>query len=107
MRTKVYVSGPLSLGDKQQNVQNAIEAGKALLVLGYAPFIPHLTWYADPHDELGWENWIESDLAWVSSCAVVLRLPGESKGADLECRHAVELGIPVVHSILAIPSVLR
>ncbi|GAG05287.1 unnamed protein product, partial [marine sediment metagenome] len=32
---------------------------------------------------------------WLEVCDCVLRLPGESAGADLEVERAKELGIPV------------
>lgn len=98
-RKRVYVTGPLN-GDgttsKEDNVRRAIEAGKLILDRGYAPFVPHLTWYADPNDEHGYGNWIESDLAWVEVADALLRLRGYSAGTDVECGRAMELGIPVV-----------
>lgn len=46
------------------------------------------------HDE-----WLAVDLAWVAAADAVLRLPGESVGADREVAEAERLGIPVFHSI--------
>jgi len=39
------------------------------------------------------------DLEWLAKCDAVLRLPGESKGADIEKDYALSLGIPVFFSI--------
>ena len=39
------------------------------------------------------------DLEWVSCSDAVLRLPGESAGADREVQHAKSLNIPVYYSI--------
>jgi hypothetical protein len=66
---------------------------------GYRVFLPHLFafWHTiHPHAR---EEWIELDLAWLARCDALLRVPGESPGADLEVRRAGELGIPVFGSI--------
>ena len=103
-RQCVYVSGPLSLGGKLENVFRAINAGCQLVQLGFAPLIPHLTYFADPEDELGYGAWLEVDLAWLPQAAAVLRLPGESKGADQEVAEACRLGIPVFHDVETLAS---
>lgn len=36
-------------------------------------------------------------------CDAVLRLPGESRGADLDVARARELGLPVVHDVRELP----
>lgn len=95
----VYIAGPYTKGDVAQNVRNAILAADRLAKAGYVPFIPHLThfWHLlCPHE---WEFWLEQDLHWLEACDCVLRLPGESIGADREVEHAQELGIPVYLSI--------
>ena len=82
-----------------ENVAIAIEAGRLLIESGYSPMIPHLTHYMDPDDSLGHGIWMEVDLPWVEVAAAVLRLPGESRGADIEVAHAKSLMIPVFHSL--------
>lgn len=100
MRTKVYVSSPLtSSGDPQENVAKAIEVGRELIAAGFSPILPQLTWHIDPHAEIPHETWMDVDLPWVLESDCLLRLPGESKGADIEVRAANEAGIPVYHSI--------
>lgn len=44
-------------------------------------------------------DWLAVDLAWVAVSDAVLRLPGESTGADIEMAEALRLGIPVFTSI--------
>lgn len=39
------------------------------------------------------------DLEWMDHMDAVLRLPGESAGADMEVAHAKALGLPVFYSI--------
>lgn len=100
MRTKVYISGPLtSSGDPATNLQAAIEAHRELMQAGFAPLCPHLTLYVDPHAELPHGDWMAVDIPWVLESDCLLRLPGESKGADIEVHIATEAKIPVYHSI--------
>lgn len=66
---RVYVAGPYTKGDQAINVANAIAAANKLVDAGFAPFCP------------------------------LLRLPGESTGADDEVIHAQRLGITVYHDI--------
>lgn len=100
--TRIYVAGPYTLGDVAVNVANAIDAGNRLMNIGYVPFIPHLChfWHyrhARPYDE--WMTWC---LEWVERCEGLLRLPGESKGADREVAHAMKHGIPVFTDLVRI-----
>jgi len=41
-RTRVYIAGPYTLGDKEANVLGAINAATVLLDSGFAPYVPHL-----------------------------------------------------------------
>jgi uncharacterized protein DUF4406 len=103
---RIYVAGPYTKGDVAINVRNAIEAGNALLKAGHAPYIPHLThfWhlvYPGPY-----EQWLALDLHWVRQCDALLRLPGESSGADGEVAEAKRLGLPVYYAVEGIPRML-
>jgi hypothetical protein len=100
VRKRVYVAGPLSTGDPVLNTKIAIEAGDRLLGAGWAPFVPHLSWYWESlHTPHNYETWMELDLPWVSVADAVLRLPGTSPGADREVALALSLGIPVYYDI--------
>lgn len=97
---RVYVAGPISLGNQFANVRAAIDAAQALLADGFVPFLPHLSafWHVvHPND---YETWMRYDLSWLATCDAVLRLPGTSPGADQEEREATELGIPTFRSQL-------
>lgn len=115
-RKRVYVSGPITRGPLAHNINQAVAASLYLLRSGFAPFCPHLSCYSGPATAtpeghvvafatregapgVTWHDWIEMDLAWVAASAAVLRLPGDSKGADLECAEAERLGIPVYGDI--------
>ena len=99
---RVYVAGPLTKGDTTINVRKAIDAAETLLRLGFIPYCPHLThfWHLIyAHD---WNTWLTLDEGWLKVCHAVLRLKGESKGADREVKLARKLKIPVFHSIYAL-----
>jgi hypothetical protein len=94
-RLRVYVAGPISSG-LFEGIHRGIEMGRQMFLDGLAPFIPHFDAFfflPDGH----WNSYLEYDLEFVSVCDAVYRLKGESKGADLECRVATELGIPVFY----------
>jgi hypothetical protein len=42
-----------------------------------------------------YDEWLRIDCAYIPRMDAVLRLPGESKGADWEVKLAKHLGIPV------------
>lgn len=108
MRQRIYVAGPISRGDLAHNIQQAREAGDRLLKAGFAPFVPHLSvfWSGNTPEVLPAgttaEDWYAVDLPWVAASDAVLRLPGESVGADKEVALAIELGIPVYYNLDAL-----
>lgn len=101
----VYVAGPIGNGKVhtecdpevvKKNQANAYAAASDLMALGFAPITPHasIDWpFSDrpPHG-----TWIMIDKAIVSKCDVLVRLPGDSVGADEEVAHARRRGIPVL-----------
>ena len=99
----IFVSSPYSIGDTVLNVRRACLAGDEILESGHIPYIPHLShlWHlVSPKD---YEVWLEIDLAILSFCDGVLRLAGESEGADREISEAKKLCIPVYYSVKEIP----
>lgn len=112
---RVYIAGPISKGDLAGNIQRASDAFEALALAGLAPFCPHWSCFsgrvqvtpggsvyavagAQPN-RLAHANWLAVDLAWVRESHAVLRLPGESTGADLEVAEARAWRIPVFVSV--------
>jgi hypothetical protein len=95
----IYIAGPYSKGDPVINTGEAIKAGNLLAGIGYIPFIPHLTlfWHLIYPQEI--EFWYEYDMAWLKKCDGLLRLPGESQGADREVATARIFGMPIYYSI--------
>lgn len=91
----VYIAGPLTKGDSIKNLKRAVEFAGRLAAAGHVPYCPHLSWFMELSTPLGWDEWMRIDLAWLSKCACVVRLPGESRGADVEVAHAISLEMPV------------
>lgn len=100
---KIYIAGPYTKGDVGQNVRTAIMDGDYVSRLGHFPFIPHLThfWHLVlPHE---YQFWLDQDIEWLKICDAVLRLDGESAGADKEVELAKSLGKPIYYSVFEIP----
>lgn len=91
----IYVASPYTKGDVAVNVRNNLDAADKLAKAGFIPFAPLLThfWHLlFPHP---YEFWCDQDNAWVAKCDCLVRLPGDSSGADKEVALAESLGIPV------------
>jgi len=80
-------------------VREQILTGHKLLKLGFYPYIPELHHFMHMICPITYDEVMDLDLAWVEMCDCVLRLPGESKGADMEVTHALKMGLEVFYSI--------
>ncbi len=95
----IYLSGQMTNGEKldpTENIKAACRVADALETQGHDVYIPHLTWYMAevcPHE---YDEWIKRDLRWVARSDLVIRIPGESKGADIETEFAKKHGIRVI-----------
>lgn len=100
---KVYIAGPISKGNQFQNVARGIRVGSEVMRMGACPFVPHLSALWDMVDgdlsSIQYDTWLAMDFEWIKCCDCLLRLPGESKGADLEVEFALQQGVPVFESI--------
>jgi hypothetical protein len=98
---RIYISGPITKGNRNQNYFQACEAEAELMRCGFAPLNPMQTmvlpfaW----DGQFSHEQWLQRDFAWIEVSDAILRLPGESVGADMETEHAKKLGIPVFTDI--------
>ena len=97
----VYVAGPISKGDVFANIRLGIDTGAELRKLGFAPFVPHYDYpaYMWRNDVWDYETVLANDFDWIMKCDAILRLPGESAGADREVAFANEQKIPVYFSV--------
>jgi hypothetical protein len=102
MIARIYVAGPYTKGDLALNVRHAFEAASRLADLGFAPFVPHATHFWHMLFPRPYEFWLELDNQFLPCCSGLLRLPGDSSGADKEVELAKTLGIPVFTSIDAL-----
>lgn len=102
-KVRIYVAGPITgggAGSVLKSINRAILAGDELLERGFAPFIPHLNTLWEtvcPHHPV--QDWLDYDKQWIRVCHGLLRLPGESPGADGEVDFCLERGIPVFYTI--------
>jgi hypothetical protein len=99
MIARIYVAGPYTKGDVAVNVRTAYEAANRLADLGFAPFVPHATHFWHMLYPRPYEFWLALDNEFLQCCAAVLRLPGESSGADKEVQLARDIGMPVFTKI--------
>lgn len=104
---RVYVAGPLTQGNREENVRTALDAASRLLDAGFAPYVPHLSHYWDAQTPRPYETWMALDFAWLEACDVFLRLPGHSPGADREETMAADMGIPRYYEIGSLVSDLE
>ena len=96
---KVYIAGPYTKGDVALNVRNAITAGQKVFKAGHFPYIPHMTHFWHMIFPGPYQQWIDIDLEWLPTCDVLIRLPGESSGADNEVKYAFEKKIRVFYGL--------
>ena len=96
---KIYIASPYTKGDKEKNVMVQIKAYWQLFERGFLPIAPLLAHYVHIHYSLDYEQCMKIDFEWIKLSAAILRLPGESSGADREVEFANELNIPVFYSL--------
>jgi hypothetical protein len=114
----ILIAGPYRSGtgdDPQRmaaNLKTLEEAAWPLFKAGHIPMIGE--WVAlpvlssagasdGPLDPLAEQVMYPTAQRLLQHCDAVLRLPGESKGADQDVKIAQELGIPVYHALDEVP----
>lgn len=100
---RIYVAGPYTKGDVAVNVRKAIDAGTELLHRGHTPFVPHLYHFWHMITPQDYDVWTRQDMVWLEFCQAVLRLPGESEGADKEVEWALNNRMEVYYNVWEIP----
>lgn len=96
---RIYIACPYTLGDVGVNIRSSQLAAEQIRNAGHYPFNPLLFHYQHVFCPRDYNDWIEQCLQWLSVCDAVVRLPGESRGADVEVERAGQLGIPVYRSV--------
>jgi len=94
----VYLAAPYTIGDQALNVRHSLEVADTLLpwFVPFCPLLSHFWHMISPKDYI---TWLRYSLDWLERCDYVLRLPGDSLGADVEVAHAQKLGIPIFYSV--------
>lgn len=93
----LYIAAPYTRPDPVMNTHRVCQVATFIVErTDWVPVVPHLTllWHAIVPREIEW--WYAYDLRLLSACDALLRLPGESTGADREVAEAIERGIPVL-----------
>jgi hypothetical protein len=96
---KIFISSPYSLGDVAINVKRQIDVADELINLGFAPYVPLLSHFQHLMRPRSQEDWERLDLEWINQCDCLLRLDGNSKGADIEVEYAKNCEVPVFYDI--------
>ena len=94
----IYISSTYTLGDVKENVMRQIDAAHKIMDMGHAPIAPLLSHFLHLRRERPYDDWMVIDLAIVPKCDILLRLDGESAGAEKEVKIANECNIPIVYS---------
>ena len=114
MRAKtIYIAGPISNGetvdreDWMPNIVKACEVGAKIIELGHNPIVPHLAYYLEEHSgvEFSYEDWMRVDFGLIRASDALLRMEGESRGADREVTYARQIGRQVFRGLDEIPRV--
>lgn len=95
----IYIAGPYTKPNPNHNVHKSVETANKLIDLGFFPYVPHLTHFWDTMTPRPYEDWLVLDLAWLEKCEALIRLLGDSPGADREESHAMALGLPVFYGV--------
>jgi len=104
-KPRVYIAGPMTNGSgrnfNMKKVHEALEAHFRLIEMGFVPHCPHLTIFCEfmAPDRITYEQWLELDKSYIEDADFVLRIPGESSGADRECQYACSLNIPIIKDL--------
>ena len=101
-KIRCYISSPYtapSSGERLLNVLESCAVWDELMNLGFFPYSPLWSHWQNELFPRSYDDWMASDLVWLEPCQALLRLPGESKGADIEVKFANEHNIPVFYSI--------
>lgn len=91
----VYVAGPYTQGNLDENIRRACTAGDFLWAYGCAPFVPHLFHLWELISPKPYDEWLELDFDMLERCDAMIRIVGDSPGADKEEEYCEVLGIPV------------
>jgi hypothetical protein len=103
---RVYIASPFTKGNKMHNVNRQIDAGDALMDLGFACYIPLLNYWQQLRKPRCENDWLNHDLQWMRLCNATYRIKPiirgkelPSFGADVEEKDCNRVGIPVFYTL--------
>lgn len=88
---RIYIASPYTPGDIEENVQKQIRVWHQLTDEGHTAYAPLLLYYCDLYRRRPYNDYLNHCLSMLPFFAMLLRLPGVSKGADIELKIAKEL----------------
>lgn len=102
----IYVAGPLSAkvpSGVPTNVARAIDISNELVKRGYAPIVPHLSYYQNLRAQaqgkgIDYETWMSVDFRLLERCDAMFVI-AQSPGTNREILFARDLGIPIFTSL--------
>ena len=100
---KIYIASPYTKGDQAENVRRQLEVADKLMSMGHTPFLPLLSHFQHLCFPRPYEDWMRVDLEWLYCCDALLRLDGESEGADREVEEAEAASMDIYYSLEQIP----
>ena len=95
----VYIASPYTHGDVAVNVKNQMDTFIKLRENGFVPIAPlmcHFIHISHPRD---YDFWFDTAVDWLLKCDFLVRLKGESAGADKEELIAKENDIKIYYGI--------
>lgn len=98
MKPLVYLAGPIT-SDPLGHTRTAINVADELINSGFAPIVPHLSVLWQMISPKTHSEWLELDVEILRRCDALLRIAGESKGADIEVEFARTQRIPVFYRV--------
>lgn len=96
---RIFLAGPYGDHNPEEviaeNVRKADEYARFLMSQGHQVYCPHkMSWHWQKDKRLTRPQFLELDFSFLEHWAeAIIRLPGESPGADGEMRKARELGL--------------
>ena len=97
--TTVYIAGPISGSHILNNVKKGMRVASAVMEAGMHFYLPHMMWHINRIFPKRYEAWMDEDFHWILKCDCLLRMPGDSPGADREVAFAIANGLPVFHAL--------
>ncbi len=97
LRKRIYISGPISKGDRNHHLYQSLVVEQSLFEAGFATYNPIVSMqrpFNIPSPDMH-KAYLENDFSWVYASHAVVRMPGESVGGDMETDFARENKIPV------------